>query len=277
MTSKGRQSTRRRTAWIAAAALLFLAAGSSRAVDGVIEINAARATAGGVTPGDAPGFPVTLDAPGSYRLTSDLVPAGSSGIEIAADGPVTLDLNGFSIRGPGSCSLSSTNLTCSGTLGVGIDVLSPTEWIVIRNGQIHGMAAGIDAIAIPATIENVSVWENGGRGIEINGGGRIAGCRVERNGGTEGIYVGGFLKDILITNTSVYGNKGNGINTAGANGVLRGNVIRENGGWGLVSEFLNSPTAAPAYTENHFTGNSAGNVRGGTGLGDNLCGSSLCP
>jgi hypothetical protein len=242
----------------------------------VIEINATRAAAGGVTASDAPGYPVTLDAPGSYRLTSDLAPAGASGIVVSASGPVSVDLNGFSIRGPGSCSLTSTNLTCSGTTGVGIDVLSPTEWVSIRNGQIHGMAAGIDVVAIPAVIENVSVWENGGRGIEINGGGRISGCRVERNGGLEGIYVGGFLKDVLITETSVYGNKGNGINTAGANGVIRGNVVRENGGWGLISEFLNNPTTAPAYTENHFTANSGGNVRGGTPLGDNLCGNSIC-
>ena len=42
------------------------------AVDGVIEINQARALAGGVL-GDAirdpPGFPVTIDRSGSYRLT----------------------------------------------------------------------------------------------------------------------------------------------------------------------------------------------------------------
>jgi hypothetical protein len=42
------------------------------AVDGVIEINQSRALAGGVTPGDAPGFPVTISARGSYRLTGNL-------------------------------------------------------------------------------------------------------------------------------------------------------------------------------------------------------------
>ena len=41
------------------------------AADGVIEINQARAKAGGVTPGDTPLFPVTISQPGSYRLTGN--------------------------------------------------------------------------------------------------------------------------------------------------------------------------------------------------------------
>jgi hypothetical protein len=59
----------------AAASSLFLLAilcARAHAVDGVIAINQARALAGGVTPGDAPGFPVIINAPGSYRLTGDL-------------------------------------------------------------------------------------------------------------------------------------------------------------------------------------------------------------
>ena len=40
---------------------LLLGVPVANAVDGVIEINATRATAGGVTPSDLPGFPVTLD------------------------------------------------------------------------------------------------------------------------------------------------------------------------------------------------------------------------
>ena len=50
------------------------------AVDGVIEINQARALAGGVTPGDTAGFPVSLNDSGSYRLTSDLVPPPGIGV-----------------------------------------------------------------------------------------------------------------------------------------------------------------------------------------------------
>src|SRR5438128_1949460 len=67
------------------------------AVDGVILIDQNRALAGNLTPGDGPGFPVTISQPGSYGLSSNLtVPLGNHGIEITADG-VTLDLNGFGI------------------------------------------------------------------------------------------------------------------------------------------------------------------------------------
>ncbi len=51
---------------------LLLSAFAAHAGDGVIEISQTQAEAGGVTSGDTPGFPVTLSAPGSYRLTSNL-------------------------------------------------------------------------------------------------------------------------------------------------------------------------------------------------------------
>src|SRR5262249_14150677 len=77
--------------------LAAIAALPAYAVDGVIEINHARALAGGVTPGDGAGYPVTLSQPGSYRLTGSLsAPAGTDAISITA-ARVSLDLNGFRI------------------------------------------------------------------------------------------------------------------------------------------------------------------------------------
>src|SRR5690242_11336971 len=82
---------------VAAVAVAFPAL----AVDGVIEINQARALAGGITAGDFPGYPITISVSGSYRLTSDLRAAVSNdGIDITADN-VTLDLNGFTVYGGG--------------------------------------------------------------------------------------------------------------------------------------------------------------------------------
>src|SRR5687767_6473062 len=79
--------------------------------DGVVEFNQSDALRGGVTPGDAPGFPVTLSAAGSYRLSGNLtVPAGGSGVIIDADN-VTLDLNGFSILGANTCNGDSRTQT----------------------------------------------------------------------------------------------------------------------------------------------------------------------
>lgn len=40
----------------------------AQAADGQILISQAKALAGNVTHGDAPGFPVTLTQPGSYQL-----------------------------------------------------------------------------------------------------------------------------------------------------------------------------------------------------------------
>ena len=44
-------------------AAFALSAGSAGAVDGEVLISQSKANAGGITPGDAPGFPVTLNDP----------------------------------------------------------------------------------------------------------------------------------------------------------------------------------------------------------------------
>src|SRR2546421_5801594 len=74
-------------------------------VDGVVLINQNAALAGNVTPGDAPGFPVTISVSGSYRLSGNLVvpDANTTAVEITA-ADVTIDLNGFSVIGPTVCT-----------------------------------------------------------------------------------------------------------------------------------------------------------------------------
>ena len=92
------RSTRTRLATGALALLALTAAGQALA-QATIDQN--KALAGNVTPGDMPGFPITLSVPGSYKLTGNLVvPGGLNGIEITSDN-VTLDLNGFRIAGSG--------------------------------------------------------------------------------------------------------------------------------------------------------------------------------
>ena len=97
------------------------------AVDGVIEINQAAATADGVTPGDTPGFPVTLSQPGSYRLTGPLSITsilGGTAIAITTS-DVALDLNGFRV--------STTSVVAGGH---GVDALGRTN-IRVRDGTIE--------------------------------------------------------------------------------------------------------------------------------------------
>src|ERR1700760_4561283 len=95
------------------------------AVDGVVLIDQNHALAGNITPGDTPGFPVTITQPGSYKLSGNLTvaDANTTAIVIASD-YVTLDLNGFSIIGPVNCTSSPAVCPTSGT-GVGVDAHQP--------------------------------------------------------------------------------------------------------------------------------------------------------
>src|SRR5262245_11599909 len=85
-------------ACLMAAVLMVSLSSSLQAVDGVWFITQNSALAGYAIPGDAPGFPVTITQPGSYRLAGNLtVPTVFvTAIQITAD-DVTLDLNGFAI------------------------------------------------------------------------------------------------------------------------------------------------------------------------------------
>src|SRR5881409_3648374 len=99
---------------------LLLFSSSLYAVDGVVLIGQYSALAGNVTPGDTAGFPVTISLPGSYRLSGNLtVPDFSSAILITAE-HVTLDLNGFSIIGPVTCTPNPTNCSSFGAGGIGV-------------------------------------------------------------------------------------------------------------------------------------------------------------
>lgn len=138
---------------------------------GVTLIDQRNASTGKVTPGDAPGFPVTITQPGSYLLAGNLtVPnANTTAIEIASD-HVTLDLNGFAILGPVDCS----GATCVGT-GTGRGVVTappgqatPRFNITVRNGTIQGMGQdGIRLYGDSNLVENVSARSNGFNGIDL--------------------------------------------------------------------------------------------------------------
>jgi hypothetical protein len=158
-------SPSRRPLWLLGALLpgvLLFASSAARAEDGRFEINAARALAGGVTPGDGPGFPVEIDRSGSYVLTGDLaVPAGVSGILILA-GDVSLDLGGFSVRGPVSCTISS----CPSSSARGI-AASPSTVLgtSVENGSVGGFGSDCLALGPSARVERISVSNCGARGI----------------------------------------------------------------------------------------------------------------
>jgi len=214
----------------------------ARAVDGVIEINQARATAGSVTVGDLAGFPVSLTAAGSYRLTSDLaVPANTDGISVTADN-VTLDLNGFSIVSAGGATLKD------GTQ------VGAQKNIEIKNGTIRGFGrAGFFSSGNAAYVKLI--------GLRLIGN-LVVGAELEGQGH-------------LVDHCMVFNNGGNGLRVFDGSLVIN-SVVRGNTGFGL------DLIGATGYGSNVLTGNNGGDanaqVSGGFQLGSNVCGSDLvCP
>lgn len=226
---------------LALAVVAAALSGTAGAVDGVLEINQARAEAGGISPGDGPGFPVFLNAPGSYRLTSDLRITGVDAIAITV-GDVTLDLNGFNIVGG------------PGALADGVSVQG-VQNVEIRNGTIRGFTRhGVFTNAFTHFIRLVGlrVMGNGQTGAELQGQGN------------------------LVDGCTAIGNLGSGIRALDSSLVIN-SVARDNTFWGLSL----GPTTgyrSNVLTGNN-SGNANAQVGGGgLQLGSNVCGSDLvCP
>jgi len=214
--------------WLASALVWAGLSGPMYAVDGVVLIDQNRALAGGVTPGDTPGFPVTLSVPGSYRLTGNLtVPdANTTAIQIAADN-VTLDLNGFSILGPVVCSfnfLSTPQVSCNLTgSGVGVDAFNfPHDNLTVVNGTIRGMGSlGISNGGAFGYFEKVHAISNG----------------------TVGLSVG---DEAIVTGNTASLNRISGI-LAFATSTVSGNTATRNGSFGIRTGCPSSVVGNTAY------------------------------
>lgn len=207
----------RLTRLVSQAAVLGLGlalASRAAAVDGVIEINTAKALAGGVTSGDTPGFPVTISESGSYRLTSNLTvsggdPSTTSAIVVSTSLNVTIDLNGFTILGPTNCTGIPVTSCTPGGNAMGIDA-SARQAVTIRNGIIRGFPdRGINT-GPDALIEGVAVSSNGLNGIQVGNGSVVRSCRATQNG-NDGI-AGGAL--VVFDGNSADANGGAGVRTS---------------------------------------------------------------
>ena len=144
------------------------APGFANAVDGVTLIDQNHAMAGNITPGDTPGFPVSINLPGTYKLASNLVVpnASTTAILINVDN-VTIDLNGFAILGPNVCATDGVNVATPCTqpssgylVGVGIDGGSGTAAAVrntrVMNGTIEGMGGTGIFLNVNSRIEKMN-------------------------------------------------------------------------------------------------------------------------
>lgn len=216
------------------------------ASDGVIEINQASALAGNITTGDTPGYPVTLSDSGSYLLTGNLTLTDNTtdGIRIVAN-DVNLDLNGFSIIGPSTCSVVEGVVVCSEPRGsgqAGVRVVGSN--VTIINGTITGSAESAiinESDLSGIRVERIAVRSNSGNGLSLRGTGIVVdNCLVELNGAN------GMRLDFVTGSCSVSGNTLIQNNDAGA--FYRGdndaqaicafgdNLATDNGGDGLRQE-----------------------------------------
>ena len=249
----------------------FLVAVGSLSLLGLLESPVAYA--GEVKLLKQPGtFPLVIAASGSYRLKSNIVvpDADTTAISITAD-DVTLDLNGYTISGPTVCS--GEPVSCAPT-GSGIGVSSSADGITIGNGTIRGMGSrGIRLDGRNAIVERIRARSNGGGGIHVND----AGCRISRNliadsqstgivasascivtenvvrsNTGDGIDVG---NGSVVTNNSIGGNVGSGITSFGANVIVIGNTIVENGDTGIEG-------AAGTMSSNVIVANATGGIVG---------------
>lgn len=289
---------------------LATAARSALATDGVIEINMARAAAGGVTSSDSPGFPVTIDTSGSYRLTGDLTVASAATtvIEVtSAASEVTIDLNGFAILGPVQCHA----FVCSPT-GSGYGITGAGAKLEVVNGAIRGMGVAGVYTTHSLRAHALRLTQNGTFGIisadmavitdsiaESNGAdgiyaysGVIRGCSSDYNG-QSGITTG----LATVADNSVVGNKYIGIN-ANAGSTVTGNSVNSNhnrgiqvyGGSSVTGNAVNGNTlegiyflGVGGYANDVLTGNNGGGTQVGGGAsaiqtGINICGTSTtCP
>jgi hypothetical protein len=249
--------------------IALLASAAVYAVDGVILIDQNRALSGNVTPGDAPGFPVTITQPGSYRLSSNLIvpDANTSAIRIAAD-HITLDLNGFAILGPVDCSGGN----CFG-LGNGSGVEGGAGGvhfnITIRNGTIQGMGgSGVELRGDSIVVEHLNVRSNGRDGISI-GNSQDAGASIARYNTADRNGQNGIVVSIgLVTHNTVSVNLNHGIGVD--QGTVSYNFVNRNSRFGLI--------LAPAV--NYFGNNLNQNgvlIDSGVNQGQNLCNGAPCP
>ena len=201
------------------------------ASDGEVLIDQAKVAAGGITPADTPGFPVTVNRSGKYKLTGNLlVPAGTDGFVITGDN-VTLDLNGFRVTG-GRIGVNAPN----------------ADGLTVMNGTIAGFSNhGIRTRSF-AVIQDMQITGSGGMGARLDNNARVIRSTISGSNSVN-VYC---LSRCLIAGNVITGSRTEaGVNlptTAGGHLVL-GNVIANNIGFAIYAE---GPTG---YANNTITGN----------------------
>jgi hypothetical protein len=234
--------------------------------DGRIEISQACVAAGCIDT-DAPGFPISLAAAGSYVLTSNLTVPSASTSAIVLGAGASLDLGGFTIAGPVVCTGIPADCP-EVAAGTGISAAARTS---IRNGRISGMGGSGISGAESVRISDVTIHGNAGNGIIGQGGFLIERCVIEGNGYDGISLAAGQVGATVIQGNAVYRNAQVGIRAPIA--VVKDNGVKQNGSFGFEG-------TSAALSGNQFYNNNGfdDQISGGLEVGENVCNSSLtCP
>ena len=175
-------------------------------------------------------LPATIDTQGIYCLTGNLATSITSGNAITINANnVTLDLNGWKI---------GSQAAGAGTAAIGI--YSTAVNVTVKNGIVRGFFGGIGLDGRGAVVQDMLVDQNTNTGIYVGGQGAV----VEHNqvvdtGGSTlasdvsalGIYAygpGATVSNNVVSGLTATGiNSEFGIETVGANGTVRDNVISD--------------------------------------------------
>ncbi len=205
--------------------LVLLGSPLAHAVDGVLEINQTCAEQTGCFPGDAPGFPVEITVEGAYRLTSNLAPPTLAVDGITASVVVKIDLNGFDVKGPGTCSGFGATRNCTNGAGAGIRLVSGAN--VVGNGAVRFF--GDDCIAMASgRLHDVLLASCGGSGVEATDAVALDGAQLLFNEG-DGATLG---RGSRATDVTTQGNRGHGL-SLGASSQARDVSALSNGRAGI--------------------------------------------
>lgn len=175
--------------------------------DGVFAINDV-CDGFGCFPGDTGGFPITITNSGSYQLTSNIVSASTTinVIEINADN-VTLDLNGFSIIGPRTCTGDNASLVCTNSgMTASAVMASGRKNIVVKNGITQGFDTGVSLTSAAQrgnVVDGINSSQNEFGITVING--MISNSVANRNFHTG--FSNGLFGALFITDSYAAGNK----------------------------------------------------------------------
>jgi hypothetical protein len=215
-------------------------AGKALAVDGEVLIDQERALQGGVTPGDQPGFPITISQSGRYKLVGNLrVPASKKGIVVNADA-VTIDFNGFIMTG-----------NKEGWVGVQSreDSINRQRWLTVLNGTITGFASASVLAGEYAIVDSMRIVDNAD-GAWLGNFARISRSTIVGNG--VGVGCG---SSCLIESNIISSNGGQaGVFMASGGGTVLGNTITENAGYGIFV----IPPAVAGFGNNTLSNNNKG-------------------